>query len=292
MGIIGQMCYNTVGINNVLATALTVPGREAGMSDLIAIVQPIPLSGYLTVKGVEMDNLEFISQGELFPEDSVFHSSRAKKSRHAKLILASSETEHTGGRPSADIVGQRFGLLTVVSLTNETFAKCRVYICRCDCGYEIKATAGNLRRKTVPLDHCGCLGVGRHKTSRPGSRGIGGFNSGLRRQKPSVEIALSGLLSSYRYGAAKRGYAWELSRSEFLKLTQGTCHYCGVEPSQVYRQKPHEYTYNGVDRLDSSKPYTLDNCVSCCGDCNKAKLDRPVDEFLDWIKKVYEFQTR
>lgn len=31
------------------------------------------------------------------------------------------------------------------------------------------------------------------------------------------------------------------------------------------------YTYNGVDRLDSSMGYTPDNCVPCCWECNNMK---------------------
>ena len=44
---------------------------------------------------------------------------------------------------------------------------------------------------------------------------------------------------------------------------------------------------NGIDRLDSSKPYEVDNCVSCCSKCNYMKQDNTEQEFIDQIKKIY-----
>ena len=44
---------------------------------------------------------------------------------------------------------------------------------------------------------------------------------------------------------------------------------------------------NGIDRVDSSKGYTLDNCVPCCSICNTMKLNYTLQEFSDHITKVY-----
>ena len=32
--------------------------------------------------------------------------------------------------------------------------------------------------------------------------------------------------------------------------------------------------------------YNLENCVSCCEDCNKAKRNLSYDQFLDLIKRI------
>ena len=49
-----------------------------------------------------------------------------------------------------------------------------------------------------------------------------------------------------------------------------------------------EYKYNGIDRVDNKIGYELDNCVSCCIKCNKAKSYFGQDEFLNHIKKIYK----
>lgn len=58
------------------------------------------------------------------------------------------------------------------------------------------------------------------------------------------------------------------------------CNYCGLKP-----QFPH--TRNGIDRIDSSKGYTENNCVSCCKFCNYAKGDHLLDDFKTWISLAY-----
>ena len=45
---------------------------------------------------------------------------------------------------------------------------------------------------------------------------------------------------------------------------------------------------NGLDRVDSSKGYTIDNVVPCCAICNTAKNKMTQKEFKEWIKTVYE----
>jgi hypothetical protein len=42
----------------------------------------------------------------------------------------------------------------------------------------------------------------------------------------------------------------------------------------------------GVDRVDSAQEYWLSNVVPCCANCNRAKSDRPQNEFIDRCKRV------
>lgn len=48
------------------------------------------------------------------------------------------------------------------------------------------------------------------------------------------------------------------------------------------------WKHNGIDRVDSSKGYTLDNCVPCCSKCNYAKHEMSVEEFKEYITNVYQ----
>lgn len=58
-------------------------------------------------------------------------------------------------RPPADLTGRRYGLLTVIALTDQRNAYGRLlYRCRCDCGGERLATRANLQRGEITS--CGC----------------------------------------------------------------------------------------------------------------------------------------
>jgi len=73
------------------------------------------------------------------------------------------------------------------------------------------------------------------------------------------------------------------------------CYWCGVPPSSTH--KDHLRTgkimsglvikYNGVDRVDNSKGYTVENSVPCCKYCNRAKNDMTVTQFMEWNKRIY-----
>ena len=64
---------------------------------------------------------------------------------------------------------------------------------------------------------------------------------------------------------------------------------CGVKPSQTDNYlKKHDFYYNGIDRIDNTKGYLSDNCVSCCSHCNTAKMQMTYEDFRKWVTAVYE----
>jgi 5-methylcytosine-specific restriction endonuclease McrA len=80
-----------------------------------------------------------------------------------------------------------------------------------------------------------------------------------------------------------------LNKDTFYRLTQQKCFYCGMPPSAVKKKKGSYgyFVYNGVDRIDSLKGYTEDNVVACCKQCNRGKGQYTVEEFGNWIERVY-----
>ena len=48
-----------------------------------------------------------------------------------------------------------------------------------------------------------------------------------------------------------------------------------------------KYIYNGVDRVDNEKGYTVENSVPCCLHCNFAKAQMTQDQFRDLIINIY-----
>lgn len=45
-----------------------------------------------------------------------------------------------------------------------------------------------------------------------------------------------------------------------------------------------------IDRMDNTIGYVLDNVVSCCGACNRAKGARPYGEFVAWLDRIARFR--
>jgi len=96
----------------------------------------------------------------------------------------------------------------------------------------------------------------------------------------------------YYDGATSRGFEWNLTKEEFNKLIHSDCYYCGAKPTEIQSLKRHNKTnvpilVNGIDRVDSNKGYTIDNCVPCCTTCNRMKLDYSLDYFYNHICKIY-----
>lgn len=95
------------------------------------------------------------------------------------------------------------------------------------------------------------------------------------------------LVRSRKVIANKYDREFDLTNEQLRILFKGNCHYCGIKPKQIWRSracrrnpKIEPFVYNGIDRLDNSKGYTIDNCVSCCRRCNSAKNKFSVSEIF------------
>ena len=67
---------------------------------------------------------------------------------------------------------------------------------------------------------------------------------------------------TYKRSAESKNLDFILTKGDFMGLVETKCYYCDTMQ---------EKKFNGIDRLDSSKGYSLDNCVSCCEMCNFMK---------------------
>jgi hypothetical protein len=96
------------------------------------------------------------------------------------------------------------------------------------------------------------------------------------------------VFGSYQCSAEKRGIPMEITLDEFRELIVKNCHYCDSPPSnvKVVGKENVEFWYNGIDRVDSSKSYNLDNLVPACRFCNYAKRERTTEEFMSWIDRL------
>ena len=178
-----------------------------------------------------------------------------------------------------DISGQRFGRLIAIEYIGH-----KGWLCKCDCGGEKIAVGSNLRGGRTKS--CGCLA---RETARSN-----GKNSREKVSLPFGENSFNSIFRNYKRGARIRNLSFELTKEQFKEITRQNCKYCGSEPKQSYYQGGGngEYIYNGVDRIDNSIGYIINNVVPCCKDCNIGKGTKTKEEFLEWINRVYEYSIR
>lgn len=85
--------------------------------------------------------------------------------------------------------------------------------------------------------------------------------------------------------AKSRNIAFYLSKDEYEKLYCGSCYYC----SDLFGCRVK--WSGGLDRLDSLKPYILENVVSCCSQCNSLKgKDFSPEETLAMVDVVLKMR--
>lgn len=92
--------------------------------------------------------------------------------------------------------------------------------------------------------------------------------------------------------AEVRRIIWKLTTSQVEQLFIGSCFYCGAEPAKARSRRKYSKSIvkvNGIDRLDNKLGYTITNSVSCCKFCNYAKRDFTLEEFINNIKRVYNY---
>ena len=174
-----------------------------------------------------------------------------------------------------DLTGRRFNRLIVIerSYPNSKYGRVR-WLCKCDCGKEKVISSNHLVNNEIKS--CGCL-IREERKKNPHNILEWGFSS------------MRQLISIYKASAKKRRCNFELTKEQFFELTKKDCYYCGAKPSNVskFRGCNGSYIYNGIDRIDNTKGYEINNVVTCCKQCNTAKGILTLQEFKDWGKKFY-----
>jgi hypothetical protein len=185
----------------------------------------------------------------------------------------------------ANLQDKRFGRLLVL-YRGETkvykSGKYKTWHCICDCGQEKDIIDRSL--VSGHTQSCGCIRNENNKNNHfILSDGQAGFNY---------------LYYQYKKGAIAKGLTFELTHEEFLSLTKMNCYYCGIEPLQEaitdsMKKRANyngNYLYNGIDRRNNIKGYTVENCVPCCKICNYFKKNMLEIEFLNHVNRIYRYQ--
>lgn len=125
---------------------------------------------------------------------------------------------------------------------------------------------------------------------RIGCRNCAKGRSKPHKQLPNNEALFNIVVTQYKRSAKKRKIAYQLTDKQVIDLVIQDCHWCGNPPSRkTYLPKyPNRFILtNGIDRVNNTLGYTINNCVPCCKQCNIAKRTLTREEFLSWINRVH-----
>ena len=185
------------------------------------------------------------------------------------------------GRPSKHKVGSLYGKLEVLEVVSNNLKGQHVSL-RCLCHYCNNETVvnGGLIHK---YRSCGCQ---RNNSDTWKSKGA--------KTKPwQLEegiAARNSLEYQYKRGAERRNLDYTLTKEEFDRIVTGSCFYCGDVLTNVQKgqgKTSGDFRFTGIDRVDSSIGYTVENSVSCCWMCNNMKGTTDIKTFVNHIKKMY-----
>lgn len=102
--------------------------------------------------------------------------------------------------------------------------------------------------------------------------------------KKKWRASSNGRYSNLISNAKVTGREVQITLEQWLDITSKPCTYCGGECLS-------ELVGYGVDRIDSTKGYTLENSVPCCQICNAMKSNLELDLFLSHIDKVNKWSN-
>lgn len=175
------------------------------------------------------------------------------------------------------VEGQVFGRLIAVEFSGIGKFKYAMWRCLCECGKEV-VVAGH-RLVSGVTKSCGCL-QGDHMRTIPRASRMKNLALAVKANR-RPDASFRDLFRHYRSNAKIRNLPWELTSDEFRKITLSRCYYTGREPASSWKSAFEDYIYNGIDRLDNSKGYTVENCVPCCTEVNRMKMDSSFDQFIN-----------
>ena len=177
------------------------------------------------------------------------------------------------------IIGKKFGRFTVLSFYGVSKHKHSYFNCKCDCGKEgVKISYSNL--KAGITKSCGCFkkqlrSLVRY-TNHSGWKGCGEMSGlywrtiidGAKRRNIELNITIQD--------------AWNKFISQNKK-----CALSGID--LFFKTDKLKKNTASLDRINSSKGYTIDNIQWVYKDLNIMKQDLSDEEFINWCKLVSDY---
>jgi len=170
-------------------------------------------------------------------------------------------------------VGDKFSKWTVIC---EQFVEKEASraLCKCDCGTERIVRCRDLIKSWSKS--CGCLRLEFLKTKQ--FKGVGELGSSYWSTHRPLFTAISKRTGDSTLSITE---AWDI----FLKQNRK----CALSGVDLYFKYPPKQSAS-LDRIDSSKGYTKENCQWVHKDVNKMKNDLPEKYFIEFCKKIVDHQ--
>jgi hypothetical protein len=89
--------------------------------------------------------------------------------------------------------------------------------------------------------------------------------------------------SQYRNRAICLGLDFSISEFEYNDITKNNCYICGKLNSSKNE--------NGIDRVDNSIGYILENARACCAECNYMKIDYNFDDMIRKFTQIHNIHN-
>jgi len=202
-------------------------------------------------------------------------------------------------------IGEKYGHLTALSLIRDENKSRLHYLCICTCGKEVVRTEEALRttkhgcgcfetnkrmirEETIKCNRCQIekdlseYTIGKHKrTYKNGSTREVPYHKKLCKScvittlKEKIDSKVEYKYLTIKSGCITRRISLEMTLEEFKNYWDMPCHYCNG-PRRTH----------GLDRKDSKGPYSIENCVPCCSDCNYMKNTMSYEKFIDKLRNI------
>lgn len=116
--------------------------------------------------------------------------------------------------------------------------------------------------------------------------------SNMTTRLPFGRAAKNQAYMAYKCRAKKYNRCFKITFDEFISIAALPCFYCGTTNSnlKINTSGSGDFTYNGMDRVNSNMGYFKKNCVPCCKHCNSAKSSMSQKKFLELIEKIHNYQ--
>ena len=162
-------------------------------------------------------------------------------------------------------LNKTIGSIKVLSFDESKLQKNRIYFnCECTvCHRNLQVRVDGLIESRVGCDKC--MGIWRKQNFK-------------EKYKDLLPKDIRNKWIHFKCNAKRknRTIKFELTKEQVQTLCENSCIYCGKKRCL------------GIDRRNNNKDYTIDNCVPCCGICNRMKMDLNINEFYSQISKIYE----
>ena len=183
-----------------------------------------------------------------------------------------------------DYTGLKANKLTAISFI-ERKNKVTYWKFKCDCGNYKITNAAKVFMSNPTVRSCGCIKIiAWRKVVINNKKKSDAYIYPIKRTQKSYYY-------DYKSSAKKRNYSFDISFDLFMSLVTSNCFYCNSKPNKAVKMNFRgiiypEFICNGVDRKNNKKGYSIENCVPCCINCNRAKNTMDFIAFVDWINFI------